>query len=50
MRGNNSDLIKKILDAREGSWVEVSSATTIFNFKWAPLSKSINFEYLSNHG
>lgn len=50
IRGNNSGLVKRCLDNREGNWVEISSNNTLFNFKWIPFSKNIRFDYLTTHG
>ncbi len=50
MRGNNSDIIKRVLEGRKANWVEVSSTNTLFNFKWAPLSKGLRFDQLTTHG
>ena len=44
IRGNNSELVKKILDSREQKWVEISSSNTLFDFKWSPFSKNIRFD------
>jgi Tubulin-tyrosine ligase family len=48
LRGNNSELVKRCLDERE--WQEIQSTNTLFNFKWAPFSKGIRFDYLTGHG
>jgi len=51
IRGNNSDLVKRcLLDDRNGDWEEIPSTNTLFNFKWAPFSKGVRFDYLSVHG
>jgi Tubulin-tyrosine ligase family len=50
MRGNNSDLVKRCLEDRNGDWQEISSKNTLFNFKWSPFSKGIRFDYLTGHG
>ena len=50
IRGNNSELVKKCLDDRNGEWQEIQCTNTIFNFKWVQLSKGIRFDYLSSHG
>jgi hypothetical protein len=50
IKGNNSELIKRCLEERNGDWVEISSTNTLFNFKWAPFSKGVRFDYLSVHG
>lgn len=50
IRGNNSELVKKCLDDRNGDWQEIQATNTLFNFKWVPFSKGIRFDYLSGHG
>ena len=51
IRGNNSELVKKCLvDDRNGDWEEIPSTNTLFNFKWAPFSKGVRYDYLSVHG
>ena len=47
--GNNSDLVKTVLDTREW-WVETPCTTTMFQFKWQPFSKGIRFDYLTEFG
>ena len=44
IRGNNSEIIKRCLDERNGDWQEIPSTNTLFNFKWAPFSKGIRFD------
>lgn len=50
--GNNHFLIKKVLSQTRPYWLELEQKhLTIFNFKWAPVSRCINFEhqnYLGN--
>ena len=50
IRGNNSELVKKCLDYRQGDWQELQSTNTLFHFKWSPFSKGIRFDYLTGHG
>ena len=50
VRGNNSDLVKRVLKSRE-YWHEVEKEhLTIYSFKWTPISKFINFDQLGLHG
>jgi hypothetical protein len=50
-RGNNSNIIRRVMQNRD-HWSEFKStfSTGLFQFKWAPVSKMINFETLSQHG
>ena len=50
IRGNNSEIIKRCLEDRNGDWEEIPSTNTLFNFKWSPFSKGLRFDYLSVHG
>jgi hypothetical protein len=44
LKGNNSNLVKRVLETRE-YWVELEQQhLTLFSFKWAPVSKLINYE------
>ena len=50
IRGNNSDLVKRVLLTRE-YWNEVEKEhLTVYSFKWAPVSKCINYDQLGIHG
>ena len=47
--GNNSDVVKRVMDARP-SWTQIKSSQTLYNFKWTPSSKQIKFDFLGKHG
>ena len=50
LRGNNSELVRRVLETRE-NWNELPQGmSSLFSFKWAPISKAINFESLSSYG
>jgi len=42
-------VVKRVLDARP-SWVQIKSSQTLYNFKWAPSSRQIKFDFLGKHG
>ena len=44
-QGNNSGLIKKAM-LRRSWWIEIQPVHTLFNFKWQPESKGINYNRL----
>lgn len=49
IRGNNSSLVQRVLDSRP-NWSELESRhLTIYQFKWAPVSRCINYEQLNIH-
>ena len=44
VRGNNHQLVKRVLEARE-HWLELEQQhLTLYSFKWTPVSRFINFE------
>lgn len=48
--GNNSQLVRRVLtmSARSAYWQELTNATSShFHFRWAPVSRQVNFERLS---
>ena len=47
--GNNSQLVRRVLlESRRSDWEELASSTgSHFHFRWAPVSKQINFDRLS---
>lgn len=49
--GNNSGLVRRVLETRE-HWVELQEkyTTTLFSFKWSPVSRSCHFRYLGVNG
>ena len=50
VKGNNSGLIRKVIQTRP-QWTElIEKHLKLFNFKWAPVSRFCNFEQLSIHG
>jgi len=51
VKGNNSELVRRVLETRE-CWSEMPDKynTTLFSFKWCPISRYCHFEYLSSHG
>ena len=50
VKGNNSALVRRVLETRT-NWSEMSSqGGTLFSFKWCPVSKYCNFDILSSHG
>lgn len=50
VKGNNSALVKKVLLSRS-HWAELEEKhITLFHFKWAPVSRFINYEQLDNYG
>lgn len=50
IRGNNHQLVKRVLEARE-HWLELEQQhLTLYSFKWAPISRFINYEQLGAHG
>jgi hypothetical protein len=50
VKGNNSKLVKQVLLTRD-HWAELEQQhNTLYQFKWAPVSRYINFEQLGAHG
>ena len=49
MLGNNHDVVKRVMDNRP-SWTQIKSSQTLYNFKWAPSSRQIKFDFLGKHG
>lgn len=48
--GNNSNLLRRVFRTRP-QWDEMEHKhLTTFHFKWAPVSRFINFELINNHG
>ena len=49
--GNNSGLVKRVLETRD-HWTELQEkySTSLFNFKWSPVSRSCHFRYLGVNG
>jgi len=45
--GNNSGLIRQAMQRRDW-WIEIQPNYTLFNFKWQPTSKGLNFKRLGN--
>ena len=44
IKGNNSNLVKRVLDTRD-HLVELDQPhLTLYSFKWAPVSRYINYE------
>ena len=50
IKGNNSGLVKRVLTKRE-HWVELEQQhLTLYQFKWSPVSRLINYQQLGAHG
>ena len=49
LSGNNSDVVKRVMEARP-SWVQIKSSQTLYHFKWSPVSRQIKFDFLCKHG
>ncbi len=50
MAGNNSQLVRRVMQTtgRSAYWQELTSQTSShFHFRWAPVSKQVNYERLS---
>ena len=49
-KGNNSSLVKRVLLTRD-YWLELEQQhLTLYSFKWAQVSRFINYEQLGAHG
>jgi hypothetical protein len=49
--GNNSVLVKRVLQNRGKHWKKQEiDHLTLFDFKWAPVMKQLNFELIGVHG
>ena len=48
--GNNSALIKKCMLLRHDRWEECNHFDKLYNFKWQPTSRGINFNQNNNMG
>lgn len=50
IKGNNHQLVQKVMETRS-SWNQISNSnTTMFDFKWTPYSSNIKFEFLNGRG
>lgn len=50
LRGNNDKLVARVMDTR-ASWTKIDSIkSSLFNFKWSPVSSQIRFDFLGKHG
>ena len=49
MKGNNSDVVKRALEARPW-WVELPANSPAFNFVWQPFLHGVKFEFLGEAG
>lgn len=50
IKGNNSSLVHRVMLTRQ-HWSELEQKhLTLFHFKWAPVSRCINFDQLNVHG
>jgi len=45
--GNNSDIVRRCLRLREERWEETGSSDKLFNFKWQPFSRGIQFDMVN---
>lgn len=50
IEGNNSKVIRTCMELRSDRWEETSSFDKIFNFKWQPVSRGINYETTNSFG
>jgi len=49
-KGNNHNLVKRVMSTRL-SWLQIPSlVTSIYDFKWTPYSSQIKFNFLGKHG
>ena len=48
--GNNSRIIRDCMALRDDRWEETSTFDKIFNFKWQPISRGINYDTVSTFG
>ncbi|CAI2369156.1 unnamed protein product [Moneuplotes crassus] len=48
--GNNSELVRRVMETRHASWSEIPDNSKIYNFKWKPFSYGIRFEEISLYG
>ena len=47
--GNNHDVVRRVMDSRP-SWCGIKSSQTLYQFKWAQVSRQIKFDFLCKHG
>ena len=47
--GNNHEVVKRVMETRP-SWTQIKSSQTLYQFKWAPISRQIKFDFLCKHG
>jgi len=50
LKGNNHNVIKRVMETRP-QWTKIDSVrTSLFDFKWSPFSGPIRFDFLGKHG
>ena len=45
--GNNSEVVKRCIKLREDRWEETSTSDKLYNFKWQPVSRGIQFDIVN---
>ena len=48
--GNNSNIVRRCIQLREDRWEETTASDKLFNFKWQPFSRGIQFEIINQFG
>jgi hypothetical protein len=49
-KGNNSNIIRRCMSLRSERWDETNSFDKLFNFKWQPISRGVQFESINSFG
>lgn len=48
--GNNSNIVRMCMQLRMDRWEETNNSDKIFNFKWQPYSRGIQFDVVNQFG
>lgn len=48
--GNNGNVVRRCMQLREERWEETNSFDKLYNFKWQPISRGIQFEVVNQFG
>lgn len=48
--GNNSSVVKRCMQLREERWEETNSFDKLFNFRWQPWARGLEFNIVNSFG
>lgn len=50
VKGNNNGVVRRCMELRKERWEETSHFDKLFNFKWQPVSRGIQFDQVNSFG